>query len=144
MNNNKTEILQDTITFRHFEEIKYGEKKDIVADGDYRGYRFIVRTTKSHPCAYVILPEGHKFNGVDYDEVPIYVHGGLTFGSVIFEIIDSLEGYAIGWDYAHYGDYVEDSWGLDEDGKKYTTSEIVFGDIVPAINQLVNLCEGDN
>jgi hypothetical protein len=37
-------------------------------------------------CGYVLIPEGHPFYGVNYDEINDYpnisVHGGLTYGSI--------------------------------------------------------------
>lgn len=33
-------------------------------------------------CGYVGVPEGHVAYKADYDEVPVSVHGGLTYGDV--------------------------------------------------------------
>src|SRR5262245_4121089 len=30
-------------------------------------------------CGYVAVPPGHRWHGKDYDEVPVEVHGGLTY-----------------------------------------------------------------
>ncbi len=32
---------------------------------------------------YVLIPEGHKYHGVPYHKIPVDVHGGLTFGSLV-------------------------------------------------------------
>ncbi len=31
---------------------------------------------------YVLIPEVHIWHGLDYDDIPVDVHGGLTYGSV--------------------------------------------------------------
>lgn len=38
-----------------------------------------VRNTFGVWCGYVGVPPGHRFHGVDYGEVDVRVHGGLTF-----------------------------------------------------------------
>ena len=61
---------------------------------------------------YVILPKEHKFNGIDYDEIPVMVHWGLTFGSYAKELRDWNElpedcndtDWVVGFDCAHSGD----------------------------------------
>jgi hypothetical protein len=40
-----------------------------------------VRNAMGAWCGYVGVPPGHRFYGVDYNDVPVWVHGGLTFGS---------------------------------------------------------------
>lgn len=61
---------------------------------------------------YVIIPIGHKLHGVDYDDIDVDVHGGLTFSSVITEDdarawgIDEkhIGSWMVGFDTCHYGD----------------------------------------
>lgn len=48
---------------------------------------------------YVMLPKSHIWYGKDYDDIPINVHGGLTYG----EKNDS-DYWVIGFDTAHAGD----------------------------------------
>jgi hypothetical protein len=71
----------------------------LVESGEYRGYMWEIRTMGSHPCAYVIMPDGHPLKGMLYDEADRYigkdVNGGLTYGS----------NSKFGWDYAHCDDY---------------------------------------
>jgi hypothetical protein len=66
---------------------------------------------------YVLLPKGHKYHGISYDEIDLDVHGGLTYSEHIskdflkrsdltddeIEQID-LDSWCIGFDTAHYGD----------------------------------------
>lgn len=65
---------------------------------------------------YVLLPKGHKWHGKHYDDIPVEIHGGLTFSEPITE--DMVEGenweqyltkedvgcWMIGFDCAHFGD----------------------------------------
>lgn len=76
-----------------------------------------VRNRSGAWCGYVGLPPGHRYHGTDYDNVPVYVHGGLTYASFCQE--DAEEGHGIchipepgapdavwwlGFDCAHLGD----------------------------------------
>lgn len=111
----------------------------------YRGYEFAVMNLGTHPCCYIKLPKGHKYENVDYDNIPLAVHGGLTYGESFLNVaevggkeIADKTGYWIGWDYAHYGDYL----GCDLthfDTRIYTTEELER-DCRDAIDQLCELC----
>lgn len=71
---------------------------------------------------YVILDEWHPWFGMDYDEIPVHIHGGLTLGRYISEfdttwctdIKDSEIGkYLIGFDTCHYGDNLA-NWSKED------------------------------
>jgi hypothetical protein len=51
---------------------------------------------------YVAIPKDHPWFGLEYEEIPCDVHGGLTFGRPC-NIFDS-EYWMIGFDTAHYQD----------------------------------------
>lgn len=66
---------------------------------------------------YVIIPVHHCLHGVDYDNIPVSVHGGLTFGREIIEkdleegeyqipdlTLDDVGAWMVGFDTAHSGD----------------------------------------
>lgn len=74
---------------------------------------------------YVAIPKGHKYYGVNYDDIDVCVHGGLTFGEYRHEItspefnahwFDDVEiltpnckeipigWYMVGFDTCHWGD----------------------------------------
>lgn len=60
---------------------------------------------------YIVLPMGHKYHGVDYDEIPVDAHGGLTFSDHVNSLQQFKEtepeyegGWAIGFDTMHFGD----------------------------------------
>lgn len=60
---------------------------------------------------YACLPKGHKYFGVDYDNIPVDIHGGLTFSSKSEkcewpELPEECRAdhWIVGFDCAHYGD----------------------------------------
>jgi hypothetical protein len=81
---------------------------------------------------YVLLPKSHPFYNMDYDDIPVRVHGGLTFGELfnpeyiiswinnrdyycdisIEELQELKDYYIIGFDTCHYGDNM-DNCSLD-------------------------------
>jgi hypothetical protein len=65
---------------------------------------------------YVLLPLGHKYHGVGYDDIPVNVHGGLTFAKEITEsnlsfsedlTTEDIGKWMIGFDTAHHRDDLE-------------------------------------
>lgn len=77
-----------------------------------------------------------------YKEVDIDVHGGLTYSDNHLWISENqkIEGWFIGWDYAHYGDYIGYEEILPKEirtgGKKWTTEEI-FNEIKEVCYQII-------
>ena len=125
------------------EEMVYSRNniRKVLAHERYKGYEFVILNLGTHPTAYVNVPVGHPAYGKNYNELDIYVHGGLTYGSDYLVIdTDELNGWWIGWDYAHYDDYhgFETSLPvyLRDHGKKWTTGEIL-SDVVDVIEQLI-------
>jgi hypothetical protein len=57
-----------------------------------------------HRCGYVRVPAGHLQHGKSYDDVPVEVHGGLTFGKLEPCEHEDGQGYWYGFDCAHCGD----------------------------------------
>ena len=64
---------------------------------------------------YVLIPEGHPLHGVEYDEIHVDVHGGLTYSNLVddemLEYWDELSpedkgSWCVGFDTAHSGDDV--------------------------------------
>lgn len=55
---------------------------------------------------YVFLPKGHRFYGIDYDEINqhVEVHRGLTYSRE-----DDDGFWVVGFDTAHFGDN-KDNW----------------------------------
>lgn len=74
-------------------------------DFEYRGYKCsVILQLMGHRCGYVALKPNDKYFKIDYTLIPIYCHGGLTYGEDhLYEHTDP-DVYWIGWDYAHYRD----------------------------------------
>ena len=108
-------------------------KRHFVAGGTSYGFDYyVVNQGGSHPCAYVVLPKGHVFNGVPYDDIPVKCHWGLTYGAYELEGVKLEDGeYVIGWDYGHCGDYIS-AYGAPADHKMWTTAEI--------LNEVTEVC----
>jgi len=51
---------------------------------------------------YVRIDNNHEFYGLGYDEISVWIHGGLTYGT----------NGVYGFDTAHYGDNI-DRWNED-------------------------------
>ena len=62
---------------------------------------------------YVRISAGHPFHDMNYMDIPVNVHGGLTFGDHIMDNNTWSDGYWVGFDTAHYGDN-SDIWTIDE------------------------------
>lgn len=108
-------------------------KVEVLYKATYKGYTFYVLSLGTHPTAYVKLPVGHPYYFKDYNDIDIDVHGGLTYSSdhLFIDVGVSIEGWFIGWDYAHWGDYIgyfidDEILSKDNDKqKKWTTDEII-------------------
>ena len=111
--------------------IKEGTK--IICRGEINGIDFKIKNLGSHPTAYVKMPERCIYNGCTYEEIPIIVHGGLTYSE------EEQDGYWIGWDYAHCGDYTV----LKYEGTKYTTDDILK-DVEDVIYQVQKILDIEN
>ena len=118
---------------------------DTLAHGTYKGYQFWIISFGTHPCAYVEIPEDHEYYGRGYEDMPLDVHGGLTFARdnlVYHEYSDKYgccvrsricDTWIVGWDYAHLGDYA--SYSPEMGGRRHSTT-MIYNDVKYAINQL--------
>lgn len=103
-------------------------KSKIVADWFEDGIRIVILACRgSHFTAYFGVPEGHPLAGFDYDDIPLDVHGGLTYSSGKSEVLP--KGYWFyGWDYAHVGDVTyfdgEPSLSFYKDDHDWTLKEV--------------------
>lgn len=85
-----------------FEDLLKLEIGHILHDAVEDGVRFIVLRGPCSLCAYVGVPNDHPLAGMNYDDMPVECHGGLTFAGNMKEL--PAERYWYGWDYAHAGD----------------------------------------
>lgn len=80
---------------------KEGDKKNWVytCKNGIKFECYIRRVTRSgHLCGYVHLTTDNDYFGLDYDNIPVTCHGGLTYAS------EHDNEWVIGFDCAHYGD----------------------------------------
>lgn len=113
-------------------EMEYGKDRKIeVLDTGYcLGFLYYILNLGTHPTAYIKIPKDHKYYGKDMDEIDLDVHGGVTYGSEGLYISENqnIEGWFIGWDYSHYGDYLGYESIIPKiyriNGKKWTTKEM--------------------
>lgn len=93
-------------------EMQYqSERKiEILDKGTCLGFDYYIMNLGTHPTAYIKIPQTHKYFGRRYwgFEDEINVHGGLTYSNDGLKIseTETVDGWFIGWDYAHFGDYV--------------------------------------
>ncbi len=126
-------------------EMKYLSKAtcQTLMNGTYKGFEFRILNLGTHPTAYIRIPEDHKYFMQGYSSIDLNVHGGTTYSKNYLYIEDrQLDGWWIGWDYAHYGDYIGDIKRLPFEfrigRKKWTTAEI-FEEVKEAIEQLIEV-----
>ena len=113
---------------------KEGMRKEFV----YKGYDCLIRRTSMHIlCGYVKLPKEHKYYGKDDLEIPVDVHGGLTWTGEL----KNEQGYWIGFDCAHIDDLIpythfEYPKYMQIGTDVYRTMDYVEQEIKSMINQL--------
>lgn len=117
-------------------------KAEILHEGTYRKFHFVIVSYGTHPCAYVEIPKNHPWYKKDRDDCYLYVHGGLTYSGDLMHVDRKLKGFYLGWDYAHAGDFhgtdisFMKRFGMPtEDKKKWTTGKIL-AQVKKAINEL--------
>jgi len=73
----------------------------------HEGFQCEIHMIRSHRCGYVKLPKDHIAALIGlYDDIPVSVHGGLTYGEV--------EGkyFVVGFDCGHANDTLE-KWTVE-------------------------------
>lgn len=112
-------------------------KREILDTGYCFGILYYTLNLGTHPTAYIKVPDDYE-----EDERELDVHGGCTYDSNYLYISENkkIEGHFIGWDYAHYTDYLgfQNKYinGLAK-GKKWTTEEI-FREVKEACYKIQN------
>lgn len=113
-------------------EVLEMEVGHIAADYYENSLRVIVMRGPASLCAYVGVPLSHPLAGHAYDDLPVAVHGGLTY-SKKGEGDQLPEGFWwYGWDYAHSGDrcvhdyreYMLAKFPLREDEVEWTVDAV--------------------
>ena len=86
-----------------FEQMAKDNTGTIYEDGYENGVRYLIMRGPAALCAYVGVPSDHPLSGRDYDDIPLEVHGGLTYASQGKDPWPT-GWFWYGWDYAHAGD----------------------------------------
>lgn len=118
------------------------QKRELLDTGIYKNYKYYIMSLGTHPTAYIEIPEESKLYNKNYDDIYINVPGGLTYSQDYLYISETkkLEGWFIGWDYAHYGDYYGGYTELlQTNGSKKWTTEEILEEVKDAIEQLLLL-----
>jgi len=54
----------------------------LLAKGEHMGFEWeVTNNRRAYRCGYVRVPAGHPWHGREYDDLDVYVHGGLTFSA---------------------------------------------------------------
>ena len=97
-------------------------------------FECFVRRVKysGHLCGYVTLTTDNDFFGLEYDDIPVDCHGGLTYAS------NQGPDWVIGFDCAHYGDcqpFYNEEWAL------YSGRNAVYRDMEFVSRECESICE---
>lgn len=89
--------------------IKKFKHHAILKEEYYKGIKFTICLTSSGWFTCYLDVTKTKIAFVDYTELDIPVHEGLTYSDCRYpwEIAEDFRLSVIGWDYAHYGDGLE-------------------------------------
>ena len=116
----------------------YKVEKDWITSAGLRAV--VIMTELGHRCGYVGVPSEHKLFGVDYDEVDVEVHGGLTYSSGISEYpVEDSKLWWLGYDCAHLGDQVVPEY-IAAQKEKYPDKSFMWRDDM-GIHRTLAYCE---
>ena len=111
------------------------------------GYRAVVIITPmGHRCGYVGVPVGNQHHGKKYDDVPVNVHGGLTYSTGKSDYpVPSDDLWWLGYDCLHVGDAPDPELRSDKYKKMYASgmlSETIFeDDVIRTLEYCIGECE---
>lgn len=83
-----------------------------------------------HLCGYVHLTQDNDYYGVEYDNIPVSCHGGLTYSS------EHNDEWVIGFDCAHFGDLQPFYTDMEIYGNTGTYKDMEF-----VTNECESICE---
>jgi len=128
--------LPDEFEYKPMQYYSYRLKEpEVLFKFSHDNYEALGLNLGTHPCAYVGVRLDSLLANLDIDEMPLRVHGGVTYSGCGFDIPAFTKGrYWYGWDYAHSSDYMG---GMSSKSrlKKWSTEEIILH-CIDAIEQL--------
>ncbi len=95
----------------------------------------VVIQPMGHRCGYVSLPKSHPAASKDYDDLEIYVHGGVTYG------VTTEEGTIFGFDCAHCDDMPDPALMSDECRYVHMLYATTYG-VIRSLAFCIEQCEG--
>lgn len=115
--------------------------EEIVAEGTLDGYEYLIRTNGMFPTAYVKTNKKQLLKCLGYAKT--VAHGGFTFSGKFPN--GEPEGYWLGWDYAHVGDYVPSFHRYEEDMRKIfgEPHKWTIDEIMEDVKRVVELLKGE-
>lgn len=101
----------------------------ILEEGVYKGIKFTICLINSGWFTCYLDVTKTKIAFVDYDNIDIPVHGGLTYSGCKYpwETNENFRLSVIGWDYAHYND-----------GKEYDLVKQIFNEELIQYTNFIN------
>lgn len=118
------------VTYPSWEEMLDMKSGTTLRDWFEEDIRCIIKRSNASICAYIGVKSGHPLANHNYDDIPLSVHGGLTYAGEGDDAFFPNGYYWYGWDYAHLGDYVfyyDDIAGTissHKDDKKWLGKEV--------------------
>lgn len=115
---------------------------NVLDKGTYKGFNYYIISLGTHPTAYIEIPKDNKYYNKNIDYIDIDVHGGISYSRNYLYLtkLEKIDGWFIGWDYAHVGDFTGDELLFPEEfrtnGKMWTTEEILE-DVKDACEQII-------
>ena len=129
-----------------WEETALDEVGTIYRDWFENNIRCLVMRGPASLCAYLGIPLNHPLANFNYNDIPLNVHGGLTFGAFGDNEYRPIGYFWYGWDYAHAGDccfYYNKYPYLNSDDKKWLVNEVEkeIKEVLWDFEKLVTLAE---
>jgi hypothetical protein len=121
-----------------YDENLISQKREVLAEGTYGEYKYIVMSHSLYPAVYIDLPDtvgerliyGGYTNAVKQLNRTVPVHGGWEYVSETLCTNDRgyqfRRGWFVGWTYNTDDDFIAgEIFSNHKDGKKWTTAELV-------------------
>ena len=118
-----------------YDENLISQKREVLAEGTYCNFKYIVMSHSLYPAVYIALPlrVGYKYLCSGSDTIvnldrAVDVHGGWGYAC---ECLDTGEkefryGIYVGWVYNTDDDFIAgEIFSNHKDGKKWTTAELI-------------------
>lgn len=118
--------------------------RTIIKEGVYKRRKWFICSVGTHPCVYVRITK--KETALKWEEMPIDVHGGITYQQKKPKLSNSYKNQhidvnpLIGWDYRHGNDFYYKPDKLDNisNSRVWTIKELE-NEVLSVIDQMEEL-----